>query len=130
MDPVTLIVTALAAGGALGLKDTASSAVRDAYETLKTLVKQTLSSRPAGELALARYEQTPQTWRAPLEAELTTTRAGDDTDLVAAAQVLMSLVDAAGSRAGKYSIELRGAQGVQIGDHNQQHNVFHGPPTG
>jgi hypothetical protein len=31
MDWVTLIVTALAAGAALGLKDTASTAAKDAY---------------------------------------------------------------------------------------------------
>jgi hypothetical protein len=31
MDPVTLIVTALAAGAALGLKDTVSTAAKDAY---------------------------------------------------------------------------------------------------
>jgi len=35
MDPITLIVTALTAGAALGIKDTASTAVRDAYVGLK-----------------------------------------------------------------------------------------------
>lgn len=39
MDPVSLVVTALAAGAAIGLKDTASAAVTDAYENLKVLVK-------------------------------------------------------------------------------------------
>jgi hypothetical protein len=38
MEPVTLILTALGAGAALGVKDTASAAVRDAYEGLKGLV--------------------------------------------------------------------------------------------
>jgi len=37
---------------------------------------------------------------------------------VAAAQALMSLVDEAGTRAGKYTVDMRGAQGAQIGDHN------------
>ena len=40
----------------------------------------------------------------------------------------MSLVDAAGSRAGKYTVDARGAQGVQIGDHNTQDNIFYAGP--
>ena len=48
-------------------------------------------------------------------------------DLVAAARALMSLVDEAGARAGKYAVDVRGAQGVQIGDHTRQDNVFHAP---
>jgi hypothetical protein len=42
--------------------------------------------------------------------------------VVEAAQRLMALLDAAGTRAGKYTVDLRGAQGVQIGDHNEQRN--------
>ena len=46
MDPVTLIVTALAAGAVFGLKDTASAAVKDAYAGLKALVKRRFVGRP------------------------------------------------------------------------------------
>ena len=41
----------------------------------------------------------------------------------------MSLVDGAGARAGKYTVDARGAQGVQVGDHNRQDNVFNAPPV-
>lgn len=128
MDPITLIVTALAAGAALGITDTASSAIKDAYAGLKALVRKRLGGRPDAELVLARHEQAPQTWRAPLMAELDEAGAGHDADLVAAAEVLMRLVDEAGARAGKYTVDVRGAQGVQIGDRNTQHNVFSAPP--
>jgi hypothetical protein len=57
-------------------------------------------------------------------AELAAAGAGGDAELVAAAQALMSLIDAAGSRAGKYSVHLRGARGVQVGDGNVQHNQY------
>jgi hypothetical protein len=124
MDPVTLILTALAAGAALGVKDTASSAVQDTYGSLKALVKKRLAGRRDGQLVLSRFEQAPDTWERPLAAELTTVRAGNDADLVAAAQALMSLADAVGSRAGKYSVQVYGGQGVQVGDHNTQHNIF------
>jgi hypothetical protein len=130
MDPITLIVTALAAGAALGLKDTASSAVKDAYAGLKVLVRKRLAGRPDAEVVLARHEKAPETWQAPLVAELGEAGADRDRDLVAAAQALMSLVDEAGVRAGKYTVDVRGAQGVQIGDRNRQDNVFYAPPGG
>jgi hypothetical protein len=128
MDPVTLIVMALAAGASLGVKDVASSAVQDAYGALKGLVGRRLAGRTAGELVLTKYEEAPQTWQAPLRAELAESGAGQDEALVHAAQELMSLVDAAGTRSGKYVVDLRGAQGVQVGDGNVQHNVFRSPP--
>jgi hypothetical protein len=128
MDPVTLIVTALAAGAALGLKDTASAAVMDAYRSLKRLVATRLAGRRDGELLLARNEEAPKVWEAPLAAELKAAGAAADPDLVAAAQVLMRLVDEAGSRAGKYSVQVIGSQGAQVGDHNTQHNTFGAPP--
>jgi len=124
MDPVTLIVAALAAGAALGLKDAASAAVKDAYAGLKALVRRRLAGRPDGELVLARHEAAPQTWEGPLAAELSAAGAAGDADLVAAAQTLMSLVDEAGSRLGKYVVAVRDSQGVQFGDHNTQTNTF------
>jgi hypothetical protein len=129
MDPVTLIVTALAAGAALGLKDTVSTAVKDAYGSLKTLVIRRLAGRRDAELVLARFEETPQAWEGPLIAELTAADAADDAGLVAAAQALMSLVDEVGWRTGKYNVKVQGSQGVQVGDHNTQHNVFGVPPS-
>ena len=129
MDPLTLIVTALAAGAALGITDTASSAVKDAYTGLKALVRKRLGGRPDAELVLARHEEAPETWRAPLMAELDQAGAGYDSGLVAAAEALMRLVDEVGAQAGKYAVDVRGAQGVQIGDHNALHNLF-GPAAG
>jgi hypothetical protein len=128
LDPITLIVTALAAGAALGVTDTASSAVKDAYAGLKALVRKRFAGRPDAELVLTEHEKAPETWQAPLMAELVAAAADDDSDLVTAAEALMSLVDRAGARAGKYTVDVRGAQGVQIGDHNRQDNVFNAPP--
>jgi hypothetical protein len=128
MDPVTLIVTALAAGAGLGLKDTASAAVTDAYGSLKTLVSRRLRGRHDGELVLVRHAKAPQVWDEPLTAELTAADAGADLDLVGAAQALMRLIDEAGSQAGKYAVQVHGSQGVQVGDHNTQHNTFGNAP--
>jgi hypothetical protein len=123
MDPVTMIVTALASGAALGVSDAASAAVMDAYGELKALVRRRLAGRPAAEAVLARHASDPAAWREPLIAELSRCEAGDDDDLVAAARVVLGLTGAA-ARGGKYVVDARGAQGVQIGDRNQQDNVF------
>jgi hypothetical protein len=124
MDPVTLIVTALAAGAASALQDGASAAVKDAYARVKALVRTRFVGRPDRELILARHEKAPQIWGAPLIEELSAARAGGDADLVAAAQALMNLLDQAGSRSGKYMVSVRDSQGLQVGDHNTQTNTF------
>ncbi len=126
MDPITLIVTALAAGAALGIKDTASVAVADAYASLKVLVQKRLSGRQDGEMVLARHELAPETWRAPLIEELTETGADGDRDLIAAAQELLNMIGVAGG--GKYMVDVRCAKGVQVGDGNRQVNVLSAPP--
>ena len=130
MDPVTLIVTALAAGAAQGLTDAATTAVRDAYQSLKTKVAARLVGTPTQEIILAEHAKDPDTWKAPLTAALTDTGAVTDPTVVEAAQRLMALLDNAGTRTGKYTVDLRGAQGVQVGDHNTQTNTFTTPPPG
>lgn len=129
MDPVTLIVTALGAGAASALQDAASEAMKSTYTRLKALVTKRFAGRPKAELVLTEHEAAPQTWQAPLAAELSAAGAGDDADLVEAAQALLSLVDEAGTRAGKYLVTVQNSQGVQVGDRNTQTNIF-GPGAG
>jgi hypothetical protein len=124
MDPVTLIVMALATGATLGLRDTTAAAVHDAYLSLKKLARRRLGGRADGELVLAQHAEAPQTWEGPLAAELSAAGADTDPDLIQAAQALMRLADEAGYRSGKYNVDARGSQGMQVGDHNTQHNVF------
>jgi hypothetical protein len=130
MDPITLIVTALAAGAALGIQDTVSATVKEAYAGLKALVRKRLGGGPGADLVVARHEQAPETWQAPLMAELAETGADRDRDLIAAAKALLDLVGEAGEGAGKYTVDVQGAQGVQIGDRNRQDNVFNAPAGG
>jgi hypothetical protein len=130
MDPVTLIVGALAAGAAAGLTDTATNAVKDTYSQLRALVARLFRGRPDGETALRRHAEAPQVWQAPLAGELQAAGAGTDEAIIAAAQRLMAVVDEAGSQAGKYRLDLRGAQVGQVGDHNTQTVTFTSPPTG
>jgi len=129
VDPVSLIVTALAAGAAAGTQNVVTDAVKDAYNGLKALVRRRLTGRAAGEVALAQHETKPDQWGPALEAELVDAGAGEDGAAVAAAQRLMELLDAAGSQQGKYLVDVRGSQGVQVGDRNTQTNTFGTPPV-
>ncbi|BEP13413.1 hypothetical protein acdb102_17240 [Acidothermaceae bacterium B102] len=119
MDPVTLIVAALAAGAGTGLKDTTAQAVKDAYAGLKALVLRRVHDTPAGEVAVVEHEKDPDTWSAPLAKTLATSGAGQDGELVAAAQRLMELLDPAGAQAGTYTV-------TATGDHSVAAGVIHG----
>jgi hypothetical protein len=127
VEPVSLIVAALIAGAAAGVKGTMTNAVTDAYQGLKALVLRRFAGRPAGETALERLPDDPEAWTPTLLAELEHVKAGSDEGLVEVAQHLMALLDAEGTRAGRYQVDARGAQGVQVGDHGTQHNVFNAP---
>ena len=128
MDPITLIVAALAAGASAGaieaLKDDIKDAAKRAYAKLRGLAEKRLAGRPDGELALERHETAPQKWESVLTSELTEAGAAQDATLVTAAQDLMELIDATGARAGKYTVTIKDSKGVQIGDRNIQVNRF------
>jgi hypothetical protein len=128
MDPVTLLVTALATGAANGVGESATAAVKDAYASLKRMLASRFAGNSSREMVLVEHEKHPETWRAPLTQAVTDSGAATDPPVVQAAQQLMALLDEAGARAGKYTVDLRGAQGVQFGDHNQQANVFTSAP--
>ena len=120
MDPVALIVTALAAGAGSAVQDGASDAVKGAYTRLREAVCERLAGYPDGELALARHEAGRQAGQAPLAAVLARAGAGNDAGLAAAALAVMELLDGGGARAGKYAVPVTESQGVQVGDHNTQ----------
>jgi len=128
MDPVTLIVTALATGASAGaleaLKDDVKEKVGAAYAKLRGLAGKRVSSQPGAELVLSEHEADPETWAAPLAKKLTEAGAADDAELVSAAKALMELADAAGARAGKYNVTIKDSKGVQVGDHGIQINTF------
>lgn len=129
MDPITLIITALAAGAASGaidgLKDTAKDAALAVYAKLRGLAHKRVAARPDGDRALARFETSPVTWKPVLTEELTESGAADDAELLAAAKELMELIDRAGASRGKYNVTITGGEGVQVGDGNVQTNTFY-----
>jgi hypothetical protein len=106
MDPVALILAALAAGAG----DTAAAPVKDAHAALMAQLRMRLADRADGEAALARYEESAPGWEAALGAELAAAGADTDEGLLAEAQAVMSVADAPGWRAGKYTAQTPGGQ--------------------
>jgi hypothetical protein len=91
VDPVTMIVSAVAMGAAAGLTDTASTAVQDAYAALKGVIT---GRYPGVDVAAveSRPESTPK--RESLAEDLADAGAEDDADLVEAARQVIAAVTA------------------------------------
>jgi len=128
VDPVTLIVTALAAGASAGaldaLTDDTKDAARAAYGKLHDLVKKLFHGNASAEVILAEHQADPKAFEAGLAKKLTDAGASGDDALVAAARAFMKLMDQTGAKSGKYNVTIKDSTGVQVGDHNIQHNTF------
>lgn len=119
MTGVELVVTALTAGAAVGLKDTASSAVRDGYQRLREAVSRRLAAHgDESEQGLEDGKVDPDLLLARLsEADV-------DSAILDAAVALLQALEADGLRAGTNVVDARQAKGVQVGGHNMQTNTF------
>jgi hypothetical protein len=107
--------------------DGVSDAVKSAYGKLKQLVATKFAGSRSAEVALDEHAGDPETWQAPLSKALNASGAVSDVAIIEAAQQLMTLLDPDGASQGKYQVDLRSAQGVQLGEGNQQFNTFNSP---
>jgi len=124
MDPVTMIVTALMAGVVTEDGTSVLPVARDAYAELKALVMVRLNGVPDIEPVLAGHESSPDAWRERLAAELDKAGAGHDLALVMAAAAFLRLTAGVGWPAEGHVVGAQGVQGLQVGDHNTQLNVY------
>lgn len=126
MDPVSLIVVALAAGAAAGAKDVTSQAVKDSYAALKDFVKRRLRHKQAGaEDVVTQFEEDPGRWELPLRTLLSECVSGEDDDLVRHARGLLDIAQQQAGQ-GKYNVQIGRAQGTVIGDGAQVTQQFGG----
>lgn len=124
MDPVSLVVAALAAGVSRGLGDNATSAVKDAYASLRTVLSRKFGSDKA-EQVVEEHAEDPETYDKPVAKVIRESGAADDEQVLAAARRLLELTDPAGAVAGKYTIHAEGSVIGVVGDHA---NVTYGAP--
>jgi hypothetical protein len=129
MDPISLLMTALVSGATASIKETASQAIKDTYNELKTLIHSKLAGKPVAEMALAQYETKPDVWKAPLQDSLKDAGIAQDTAIIEVAQKLMSLVQPQQAAQGKYNIQISGnVQGFAQGDHQTVNMSFGAEP--
>lgn len=102
MDPVTLIVAALAAGAAAAAKDVGGEAVKSAYSGLKALITKKFGARADVVTAVASIEQKPDSGnrRGVLQEELEAAGAGKDEELLEQVQALLALLEKNGAQTG------------------------------
>lgn len=128
VDPVSMVVGALAAGAADGLTSSATAAVADAYAALRDRLRSLFAGNSQAVEVLDRHGQDPELYQEPLRLMLVRSGAMVDAEVLAAARTLLAEADPDGFAGGKYRVEVRGSQGVQVGDGNEQHNSFGAPP--
>jgi hypothetical protein len=121
MDPITLILGALAAGAAAAGQETAGQLIKDAYAGLKTLIKRRFEEKkaPEGEMALAKYEEKPAVWEAPLREALVETETHQAAEVLEAAEALKQVLeqtDEGREAFSKYILNIRDSEVGVIGD--------------
>jgi hypothetical protein len=92
MEPVTLILTALATGALVGATDAAQTAVKDAYHGLKDLVQRRFGDDAKASAALEMFESNPdETIATYLRPHLVEYQVPEDSKISAAADELLRL---------------------------------------
>jgi len=123
MDVIGLIIGALAAGAAAATKDTASKAVKDAYEGLKFLLGRYFADKPAATQALAQADADPKAATAALQPLLAAAPPATGTPIVVIAEQLKQAL--AESEPATFAIHFGDkAVGTNIGNHNTISQCF------
>jgi hypothetical protein len=117
MDPISLIIAALAAGASAGLKDTTGDAVKDGYSALKALVLRRFKGDRDAEAQVEAVEREPEADHAALKQRFASAGADADEELVRKARELLETLDPEGAQVGKYNVNVTGGKGVVVGDH-------------
>lgn len=91
-EQVAAILSSLVAGAALAAKDTAGKAIRDAYEGLKSRIKNRLGNNAMAQEVLEEYEKDPEIWQKPAEKMLHENNLHQDREIQALVQNLDTLL--------------------------------------
>ncbi|MBN3960303.1 hypothetical protein [Nostoc sp. NMS8] len=92
MEPISLIIAALGAGAIAATKETAGTAVKDAYQGLKALIKKKLEGDVLGQAMVdAKPEEIKQA-EGLLKDKITKAGADQDAAIIQAAQELLNQV--------------------------------------
>lgn len=120
MDPISLILAALGAGAIAATKDTAGTAVKDAYEGFKTLIKKRFADRGKEDDSniIDKHEKKPdsEAVKALLKEELVDLEVDKDVEILKAAAEILEKEDPQRVKEGKYGINVQGDIKGIVGD--------------
>src|SRR6266850_6772201 len=112
MDPLTSIVTALAAGAAAALQSTVEQVVKDSYAALKGLIH-----RKYAQVNLDQLEANPssKSRRGVVKEELAAVKADQDTEVLQQAQALLEAIQRqAPEAAAAIGVDLKDIEGASL----------------
>ena len=120
MEPISLILAALGAGAIAATKDTAGTAVKDAYEGLKTLIKKRFADRGKEDDSniIDKHEKKPdsEAVKALLKEELVDLDVDKDVEILKAAAEILRKEDPERTKESKYRINVQGDIKGIVGD--------------
>jgi len=116
MTGLEVIIAAIMVGTA----DTAKNIVGDSYAALKGYLSRKLANHREARAALEAEETETGVWSTRLTEDLAGTGIGGDDEAVNLARKVLIAADPSG----KYTVQLSGGSGVQVGDWNTQTNNF------
>jgi hypothetical protein len=118
MDPISTIFAALTAGAVAAAGETAGSAIKDAYEGLKSLIKNKFVDKALAKAAVDAHATEPQPAEAILRPAFNEAAVDQDDELLTAAKALLAMADSEGNVSRRYSLQVTGnVQGVVQGAH-------------
>jgi hypothetical protein len=132
MDPITVaIVGAIGAGAMSGLTETSKTAITDAYTKLKDLLARKFGARSQVMQAVDQLEAKPDSTsgKEALQEEVIAVNAGQDTDVLTAANYLLDLIQAQQANPGKFNIQNNApVQGQNFAEYQHIEQHFGNPP--
>lgn len=93
MEPIDLILTALVAGATAAAKDTAGTAVKDAYNGLKHLLKKKFEGDALAQAAVDAKPEDIDKAEGLLKSKITALDVEKDTDILRAAEALLKILN-------------------------------------
>lgn len=121
MDPVTMIVSALAMGAVAAAAGVGGQALKDTYTGLRTLIVNRFGPKHEVAKTVEELEKKPESAgrKATAEEELKAAGAGKDKEIIDMAAALMEALEKNGvSKATTYVAHAEGGSGIAQGEQN------------
>jgi len=125
MDPISAILAALLAGATAAAQETAGTAIKDAYEGFKGLLKRKLAGKALATAAVDAHHEDAKSSEQVLRPALKEAGADADAALLEAARAMLAKADPGGKVAARYQLNVAGdVHGLAQGDHQHVTMTF------